>query len=209
MWTIDDFIASDVDFGALGFVGGAAPNIENQRLPLQISREALPPDVRCWGKPYKDHLREWQHIAAVRLQPDTLPYHANYLDLDPRYRDRSGLGLPVLRITYDMQPNEHRLSDYMETKAEEILRAMGATKSWRGQRFGGVVSSHELGGCRMGEDPALSVVGPDLAVHDTPGLYVFGTAVFPSCHGVNPTLTMFALCQRAAEQLVEHLRTAA
>ncbi len=209
MWTIDDFLAADVDFGALGFVGGAAPNIENQRLPIQISREALPPDVRCWGKEYKDHLRQWQHIAAVRLQPDTLPYQANYLDLDPRYRDRSGLGLPVLRITYDMQPNEHRLSDYMEAKAEEILREMGATKTWRGQRFGGVVSSHELGGCRMGEDPALSVVGPDLAVHDTPGLYVFGTAVFPSCHGVNPTLTMFALCQRAAEQLVERLRTAA
>ena len=83
---------------------------------------------------------------------------------------------------------------------------MGATKTWRGARFSGVVSSHELGGCRMGEDPATSVVGPDLGVHDTPGLYVFGTAVFPTCHGVNPTLTMWALCYRAAEQLAERLR---
>lgn len=206
MWTIDDFVAADFDSAAHGFVGGAAPNIENQRLPIQISREALPPDVRCWGQPYKDHLREWQHIAAVRLQPDSLSYHSNYLDLDPRHRDRSGLGLPLVRITYDMQPNEHRMAEFMEGKAEEILRAMGATKTWRGKRFGGVVSSHELGGCRMGEDPTTSVVGPDLGVHDTPGLYVFGTAVFPTCHGVNPTLTMFALCQRAAEQLAERLR---
>ncbi len=206
MWTLDDFIAADFDFGRHGFVGGAAPNIENQRLPIQISREALPPDVRCWGKEYKDHLRQWQHIAAVRLQPDTLSYHSNYLDLDPRHRDRSGLGLPVLRITYDMQPNEHRMMEFMEQKAQEILQEMGATKTWPGQRFGGVVSSHELGGARLGENPAESVVNLDLEVHDTPGLYVFGTAVFPTCHGVNPTLTMFALCQRAAEHLVERLR---
>jgi gluconate 2-dehydrogenase alpha chain len=206
MWSLDDFISVDFNSAAHGFVGGATPNIENQRLPIQISREALPPDIRGWGKEYKDHLRQWQHIAAVRLQPDTLSYHANYLDLDPRHRDRSGLGLPVLRITYDMQANEHRMSDFMEPKAEEILREMGATKTWRGPRFSGVVSSHDLGGCRMGIDPAGSVVDPDLQVHDTPGLYVFSTAVFPTCHGVNPTLTMWALCYRAAEKMAERLR---
>jgi gluconate 2-dehydrogenase alpha chain len=207
MWGLDDFIAADFDSVAHGFVGGATPNIENQRLPIQISREALPPNVPGWGKPYKDHLREWQHICAVRLQPDALPYRTNYLDLDPRHRDRSGLGMPVLRITYDMQPNEHRMSDFMETKAEEILHAIGATTAWRGPRFAGVISSHELGGCRMGHDPAASVLSPDLGVHDTPGLYVFGTAAFPTCHGVNPTLTMWAICYRAAEALVARLKT--
>ena len=108
MWGLADFIAADFDSGAHGFVGGATPNVENQRLPIQISREALPPDVPRWGQAYKDHLRQWQHIAAVRIQPDTLSYHANYLDLDPRHRDRSGLGLPVIRATYDQQPNEQR-----------------------------------------------------------------------------------------------------
>jgi gluconate 2-dehydrogenase alpha chain len=58
----------------------------------------------------------------------------------------------------------------------------------------------------MGIDPAGSVVDPDLQVHDTPGLYVFSTAVFPTCHGVNPTLTMWALCYRAAEKMAERLR---
>lgn len=205
MWSLDDFISTEFDSAAHGFVGGATPNIENQRLPIQISRENLPPDVPRWGVGYKRHLREWQHIAAVRLQPDALPYHANYLDLSPRHRDRSGLGLPLVRITYDLQENEHRMSDFMEARAGEILREMGATKTWRGPRFGGVVSSHELGGCRMGEDPAGSVVGPDLQVHDTPGLYVYGTAAFPTCHGVNPTLTMWAVLYRAAERLVERL----
>jgi gluconate 2-dehydrogenase alpha chain len=206
MWGLDDFEAPGFDGPAHGFVGGATPSVENQRLPIQIAREALPDDVRAWGASYKAHVRRWQHVAAVRLQPSSLSYEANFLELDPRHRDRSGLGLPVLRLTYDMQANEHRLADFMEAKAAEILREMGATQTWKGPRFGGVLSSHELGGCRMGEDPRSSVVDPDLQVHDTPGLHVFGTAVFPSCHGVNPTLTMWALCRRAAERLVERLR---
>ena len=206
MWSLDDFVSADFDAPSHGFVGGATPNVENQRLPLGITREATPQDVPAWGKGWKDHLRGWQHWAAVRIQPDSLSYRANFLDLDPRHRDKSGLGLPLVRITYDMQENEHRLSEWMETKAEEILRHMGATKTWRGPRFGGVCSSHDLGGCRMGEDPNSSVVDLELRVHDTPGLYVFGGAVFPTCHGVNPTLTMWALCYRAAERLAERLR---
>jgi gluconate 2-dehydrogenase alpha chain len=206
MWGLDDFIAADFDSAAHGFVGGATPNIENQQLPIQISREGLPPDVRSWGTEYKDHLRRWQHVCAIRLQPESLSYHTDFLDLDPRYRDQSGLGLPLVRITCDLRENERRLAEWMETKAEEILSTMGAEKTWRGKRFRGVCSSHDLGGCRMGEDPAASVVNPDLRVHDTPGLYVFGGAVFPTCSGVNPTLTMWALCYRATEQLVERLR---
>src|SRR5215213_6661305 len=206
MWGVDDFIAADFDSAAHGFVGGATPNVENQQLPIQISREGLPPDVPGWGKGYKDHLRKWQHFCAVRIQPESLSYRTDFLDLDPRHRDRSGLGLPLVRITCDLRENERRLAEWMEAKAEEILERMGATKTWRGPRFRGVCSSHDLGGCRMGEDPASSVVNPDLRVHDTPGLYVLGGAAFPTCPGVNPTLTMWALCYWAAEHLVGRLR---
>jgi len=207
MWGLDDYVAAGFDSVSHGFVGGATPSIENQRLPIQISREALPEDVPGWGPRYREHLEGWQHGCAVRLQPDALPYAVNRLDLDPHHRDRSGLGLPVLRITYDMQPNESRLGEFMEGEAERILREMGATRTWKGPRFGGVLSSHDLGGARMGEDPAGTVVDPELRVHDTPGLYVFSTAVFPTCHGVNPTLTLWALCLRAAEGLVQRLRS--
>jgi gluconate 2-dehydrogenase alpha chain len=114
--------------------------------------------------------------------------------------------MPLIRITYDMRANEQRLAAWMETKAEEILREMGATATWRGPRFTGVGSSHDFGGARMGEDPGLSVVDPRLQVHDTPGLYVFSGAAFPTCPGINPTLTLLAVCVRAAEQLVGKLR---
>src|SRR5438876_5677845 len=204
---LDDFLSTSYDGAQHGFLGGATLGAENQFLPIQISRESLPPDVSRWGETYKRHIQQWQHLGVIRIQPDALPCRTNYLDLDPHFRDRSALGLPVVRITYDLQPNEHRLANWMEGKAEEILRAMGATSTWRGPRFTGVGSSHDMGSCRMGHDPSTSVVNGELAVHDTPGLYVLGSAVCPSCPGINPTLTLWALCVRAADRLVARLRS--
>ena len=203
---LDDFLREDFAAAPHGFLGGATISAEPQFLPLAISREALPPDVPRWGAAYKAHLRTWQHWGVLRIQPDTLPYATNFVDLDPRHRDRSGLGLPVIRITYDMRANEHRMSEWMESKCEEILRAMGGQNLWRGPRFTGVGSCHDLGGIRMGADPAASVLDPNLEVHDTPGLFVFGGGAFPSCPGINPTLTMMALCVRACESLIARLR---
>lgn len=203
---LDDYVDASFDSPRYGFLGGATLSAENQLLPLALARAAVPPDVPRWGQRFKDHLREWQHFAAVRIQSDALPYACNYLDLDPTHRDRGGVGMPVVRITYELQPNEHRAAAWMEEKSAEILRAMGAKKTWRGPRFTGVISSHDLGGCRMGEDPATSVVDADLQVHDTPGLYVFSGATFPTCPGINPTLTAWAVCCRAADRLVERLR---
>ncbi len=204
---MDDFLAENLDYEAQGFVGGATLSVESTGLPIYFSGISLPPEVRRWGKEYKDHIRDWQHYCPVRIQPDTLSYRSNFLDLDPRHRDKSGLGLPLVRITYDMRQNERRLARWMENKSEELLREMGATRTWEGARFTGVCSSHDVGGARMGEDPAGSVVDADLRVHDTPGLHVFSGAVFPTCPGINPTHTIWALSLRAAERLVERLKS--
>jgi gluconate 2-dehydrogenase alpha chain len=204
---LDDFLDASFDSFAHGFIGGATLGAENQFLPIQISRETLPPDVPRWGQRYKDHLRQWQRWAVVRMQPEALSYEGNFLDIDPRHRDRSGLGMPVVRVTYDLQANEQRLAGFMEDQSEEILLAMGAAKTWRGPRFTGAGSSHDLGGCRMGDDPAASVVDRNLQVHDTPGLYVYSGAVFPTCPGVNPTLTLWAVTLLAARGLIARLQS--
>jgi gluconate 2-dehydrogenase alpha chain len=202
---LDDFVAEDFDFVAEGFVGGATLGAEQQFLPLQISRESLPPDVRGWGKAYRDHLLEWQRLGVVRIQPDALPYADHRIELDGRHRDRSGLGLPVVRVTYGLRENELRLAAWMGGKASELLRTMGASRTWEGPYFTGVGSSHELGGCRFGTDPGTSVLDPWLAVHDTPNLHVYGGAALPNCPGINPSLTLGAVALRAAERLAGDL----
>ena len=69
--------------------------------------------------------------------------------------------------------------------------------------FTGIGSSHDLGGTRMADDPAAGVVDRNLAVHDTPGLFVFSGSAMPTCPGINPTLTLWAMVYRAAEALIE------
>ncbi len=203
---LDDFLHEDFHAADHGFLGGGTISAEPQYLPLGISREATPPHVGKWGAAYKQHILEWQHLGVLRIQPDTLSYTNNFVDLDPHHRDRSGLGLPLIRVTYDLRENEHRMAAWMEDKCEEILLAMGGQDPWRGPRFTGVGSSHDLGGLRMGEDAASSVVDPNLEVHDTPGLFIFSGATFPSCPGINPTLTMMAVCMRACEDIVKRLQ---
>ena len=62
-------------------------------------------------------------------------------------------------------------------------------------------SYHPLGTCKMGRDPATSVVGLDHQVHDVPGLYIVDGSTVPSALGVNPQLTIMAMATRAAEKI--------
>lgn len=64
---------------------------------------------------------------------------------------------------------------------------------------------HPLGTCRMGRDPARSVVGPDHQLHDCAGLYVVDGSAVPSSLGVNPQVTIMTLATRAAELLAARL----
>ena len=204
---VDDFVSEKFDSLRLGFIGGSTIGVENQALPISISREVLPAGTRAWGKPYKDFIRRWQHIGVITVQSGALPYASHTLDLDPVHRDRSGLGLPVIRITYDLRDNERRMAAWMMDKAAECLKEMGASRTWHGPALTGVCSSHDVGGCRMGNDPTTSVVDDGLEVHDTPGLYVFSGAVFPTCPSINPNLTIWALVLRATERLAAKLRS--
>ncbi len=203
----EDLNADNFDHGGLDFLGGATVSSEHQLQPIGLSRETLPPGVPRWGHRYKAHLLEhWNSIAVIRYQPSALPYARHRLDLDPHVRERSGLGLPVVRITYDLAPNEQRLAAFLEEKIEALHREMGATRIWRGPRWTGVCSSHDVGGLRMGLDPADSVVDPALMTHEVPNLFVLSGAVFPTCPGVNPSLTLQALVWRAAEGIVAAYR---
>ena len=66
-------------------------------------------------------------------------------------------------------------------------------------------TNHAMGGLRMGEDPATSVVDRDLTVHGVSNLSVASCAVFPSGSSSNPTFTLMALTLRLADHLASKL----
>lgn len=63
--------------------------------------------------------------------------------------------------------------------------------------FGISSTAHILGGCPMGGTADEGVIGTDHQVHGYPGLYVVDGAAVSANVGVNPSLTITALAERA------------
>jgi gluconate 2-dehydrogenase alpha chain len=203
---IADLSADHFDHHRLGFIRGGRIAVFNQYLPIEASG-VLPPDVPRWGAGWRDFfLDAYNATAMLFLDPEILPYADNRLDLDPEVVDR--LGRPVTRITFDIGDNEYRLIDFLQGRAEQIARRMGATRTWRRPALTGPISTHDVGGTRMGSDPESSVVDSFGRVHDTPGLFVLGGSTFVSLPAVNPALTILALALRAAEAIAGTARAA-
>ncbi|MGI8632826.1 MAG: GMC family oxidoreductase N-terminal domain-containing protein [Solirubrobacterales bacterium] len=67
----------------------------------------------------------------------------------------------------------------------------------------GVFSAHQMGSCRMGNDPETSVANPWGELHDTPGVWIGDASAFPTASGVNPMITVMALARRTAHAMAD------
>jgi choline dehydrogenase-like flavoprotein len=76
------------------------------------------------------------------------------------------------------------------------------TEGPRDPRAYALAVTHLFGTCRMGSDPATSVVRPDFRHHAVDRLYVADSSVFPSNLGVNPQTTILALADLCARAVV-------
>ncbi len=63
------------------------------------------------------------------------------------------------------------------------------------------VTAHILGGCQMAASPADGVIDTNHEVFGYPGLYVVDGSAVPANVGVNPSLTIAALAERALARL--------
>jgi hypothetical protein len=63
----------------------------------------------------------------------------------------------MARVTRAVKTKEKRMGHFVYDRAKEILEASGAFKVWGSREAVGVPSmTHDLGGARMGADPAPS-----------------------------------------------------
>ena len=98
---------------------------------------------------------------------------------------------------------------FLQDRAVEIAEAAGARKVWREPIVPETVLAHLLGTCRMGDDPATSVVDRYHRAHDVPNLFVCdGSSLVTSGRG-QPTMTIQALAFRAAEHIAGFARRGA
>ena len=206
---VDNFNGDNFDHGPLGFIGGGYIALWNTG-GRPILQHYLPEDAPTWGSGWKKAMHDnYLTATSIATHGSVMSYRSNYLDLDPAWRD--DYGSPLLRLTFDFQPNEHAMSDYLTDQATKIAQAIpGATHHVK-KRDGhySIVpyqTTHNTGGAAMGADPATSVVNRYLQSWDVPNLFVMGASVFPQNAGYNPTGTVGALTYWAAEAMKRYLK---
>ncbi len=91
------------------------------------------------------------------------------------------------------------MSDHAENNMRRILQAAGGKDLWSSKR-----TAHTVGTCRMGTDPAESVLDPWGKSWDVPNLWVADNSVFPTSLAANPALTIMALALRTADKFLGH-----
>lgn len=81
---------------------------------------------------------------------------------------------------------------------QEMYGKLGAREVIRCEQGFGL---HLMGGCALGTDGKNSVVNPEFSVHGTKRIFVADSSTFPSAPGLNPSLTIMALSEKALPQI--------
>lgn len=203
---VHDFYSLDP---ALGYYGGGGIDgrCPSDGTPIASALAGGASDAPGWGAAWKNSLREnFTHTAAFVGHTTSLPLSTNNVTLDPTVRDK--WGRPALRTTYSDHPDDISTMKFFLDRSMELLDAAGAKKMWGVAPESQNGSVHLLGTCRMGNDPATSVVDKFNRSHDVPNLFICdGSSLVSSSRG-QPTMTIMALAFRAAEHIAQAARQA-
>jgi choline dehydrogenase-like flavoprotein len=123
----------------------------------------------------------------------------NSVSIDPTLKD--AWGIPAIRVTYKDHPDDLATASFLRDRAHDIMQAAGAKRAWKTDPQPRRGSVHLLGTCRMGDDPASSVVDKYHRTHDVPNLFLCDGSSFVTSGRGQPTMTIQALAFRAADHI--------
>jgi choline dehydrogenase-like flavoprotein len=160
-----------------------------------------------WGTELKQFMRRnFGYVAGIHAVGEPIADIRNYVDVDPEIEDQ--YGMPAARITMDWRENEKRMSRAMEKKLRDIYAAAGASEILEMMHSIGNTSrsTHNVGSCRMGNDPKKSVLNSFCQTHDISNLFVIDASCFVTIGTANPSLTIHAIAERASKYLIEEAK---
>ena len=184
-----------------GFPRGAQWDVMPIGGPLMcLARwDGLPFEER-WGPPVHSLLAKTLGRAFDwGIGIEDLPSEENFVALDTNLTDGDGILAPHIRYRIDDDARAN-LAWQLE-RAKEAHEAAGAVETvvtdWSEWGW------HLLGTCRMGDDPATSVVDRFGRAHDVPNLYIVDGSVFVTSGPQPPTATICANAHRCVEHLIQ------
>ena len=152
-----------------------------------------------WGADLRGTMLDYNYYSGLGIVGEVMPQRTNQVKLHETERDQ--YGLPIAQVMFSYHENDKEIVAHAKRKMTEILEAAGGGDVWTADR-----TAHLLGTCRMGSDPANSVVNGDCRTHDVPNLFVCDGSVFTTSTAVNPSLTIEAIAARTADRIYEAKR---
>jgi choline dehydrogenase-like flavoprotein len=156
--------------------------------------QILVTERHLWGLRLRDEMVKYNHAAGFVAVAETEPRRQNRVEIVPGEVDQ--YGLPIPRVTFSYSDNDRRLQRHSVQSMRSVLEAAGGYDVWTSDD-----TSHLMGTCRMGSDRDGSVVNADGRSWDVPNLWICDGSLFPTCGGVNPSLTIQALACRMGDRI--------
>ena len=147
-----------------------------------------------WGPALREYMRDYNHWYTLGILSELLPLAENRVTVVSDVTDQNGI--PVARMDYSQCENDRKNIAFGKQTIHDIFEAAGAQDFLITDRY-----AHLVGGCRMGTDPAESVVDSDQRAWDVPNLFIADGSVMATQGSANPALTIMALASRLAERL--------
>jgi len=153
---------------------------------------------QLWGAALRREMRDYNHIAGLVAVAEVEARAQNRVELADE-KDQYGLRIP--RVVFSYSDNDRRLQRHAGASMRAVLAAAGGQSLWDSTD-----TSHLLGTCRMGDNPANSVVNAHGRSWDVPNLWICDGSLFPTSGAVNPSLTIQALACLIADRIGELAR---
>jgi len=157
-----------------------------------------------WGRDKKRSIATWsRHIEILAMVEDTSdgtfylppPEGGDFIRTGP---GPVGVGL----FDYDLSDQSVAVREAANSAIQDVLARAGLGRFLKLTETRGAYAAHPLGGCRMADTPDLGVVDHRCEVFGYEGLFCMDSSAIPTSLGVNPSLTISAVCERAASELV-------
>ncbi|MGJ9385968.1 GMC oxidoreductase [Salipaludibacillus sp. CF4.18] len=191
--------------GLLGTLGILIPSIKDR--PYQIQMRG--PSGFFWNQPYQEKPYLEEPGVDFLCFGEVEPRYDNKVTLDPFRKDE--YGVPEIQVEFSFSERDQQIIRKMAEAVEHISAYLGINI----MRNDGQSSiclmppgdlNHDSGTCRMGDDPATSVVNRFGQVHGITGLFVADQSVFPSIGAPNLGLSTAALAIRTADYILRQGR---
>ena len=161
-----------------------------------------------WGEAHREIMdSQYEYLAGLTVVTEDLPEEHNCVTLDPDMTDSDGI--PAPKISYRLGDNTRAMLRHGEARACELLLAAGAKKvlGKSDDKVWCRAGWHQMGTCRMGHDPAKSVVNGWGRSHDVKNLFIVDGSIFVTAGAVNPTSTIQALALYIGNQIKTNIET--